>query len=399
MHILKVVQAYYPFREKGGPIVKVRALARALTRRGHKVSVLTADLGLANCDHAGMSLERSRVGWRAELDGIEIIYLSTVAQYRAITFNPRVVEFCTSSLRTFDIVHCYGLYDLLGPAVGFFCRRDRIPYVIEPMGMNRPIDRNILMKRLWHSSAGDVFMKHAAKIIATSDLEQRELIEDHVSSQRIEMRYNGVDLLSDTTKFPRGSFRIKHGISMNEPIILFLSRMIPRKGADVLIQAFSQACPEFGYLVVAGPEGESGYLAVLEKCAIDSGVASRVIFTGPIYEDEKESVLRDSDIFVLPSRYENFANVVAEAIAYEVPVIISPSCGIQPLVEGRAGLVVPPEKDALANAISRLLEDKDLYRQLKKGCKDVATRLSWDRLTEQMEDCYTELLRSRNGIH
>ena len=146
------------------------------------------------------------------------------------------------------------------------------------------------------------------------------------------MRYNGVDLVSDTTKFQRGSFRIKHGISMNEPIILFLGRMIPRKGADILIQAFSQACPESGYLVVAGPEGESGYLAYLEKCAIDSGVASRVIFTGPIYEDEKKSVLRDSDIFVLPSRYENFANVVAEAIAYEIPVIISPSCGIQPLV-------------------------------------------------------------------
>ena len=62
----------------------------------------------------------------------------------------------------------------------------------------------------------------------------------------------------------------------------------------------------------------------------------------------RSGVLRDSDIFVLPSRYENFANVVAEAIAYDVPVIISPSCGIQPLVEGRAGLVVPAEKDALA---------------------------------------------------
>ena len=127
-------------------------------------------------------------------------------------------------------------------------------------------------------------------------------------------------------------------------MILFLSRIIPRKGADILIQAFSQACPQSGYLVVAGPEGKPGYLALLEKCAIDSGIASRVVFTGPIYEDEKKCALRDSDIFVLPSRYENFANVVAEAIAYEVPVIISPSCGIRPLVEGRAGLVVPAIK-------------------------------------------------------
>ena len=48
---------------------------------------------------------------------------------------------------------------------------------------------------------------------------------------------------------------------MDEPIILFLSRIIPRKGADILIEAFSQACPESGYLVIAGPEGEPGYLA------------------------------------------------------------------------------------------------------------------------------------------
>jgi glycosyltransferase involved in cell wall biosynthesis len=399
MHILKVAQAYYPFREKGGPIVKVRALARALTRRGHSVSVLTADLGLTRCDDVDMQLERCRVGWRANDDGIEIIYLSTAAQYRATTFNPRVLEFCRSSLGTFDIVHCYGLYDLLGPAVSFFCRRHRIPYVIEPMGMNRPIDRNIHMKRLWHRSLGGEFLKSAAKIIATSELEERELIEDNVSAHRIEMRYNGVDPVADTTKLQRGRFRIKHGISVNEPIILFLGRMIPRKGADILIQAFSQACPESGYLVVAGPEGESGYLAYLEKCAGDSGVASRVIFTGPVYEDEKKSVLRDSDIFVLPSRYENFANVVAEAIAYEIPVIISPYCGIQPLVEGRAGLVVPPDRDTLANAIRRLLQDQNLYRQLKDGCKEVAGRLSWDRLTEQMEGCYTEVLRSSNGIH
>ena len=399
MRILKVVQAYYPFQDKGGPIVKVRALARALTRRGHDVSVLTADLGLASYDDVDLRIERCRFGWRANHDSIEIIYLPTAARYRAITVNPRVLEFCRSALRTFDLVHFYGLYDLLGPAVSFFCRRHRIPYVIEPMGMNRPIDRNIQMKRLWHSIVGDVFMQSAAKIIATSQLEERELIDDNVSSQRIEMRYNGVDVVSDTTKFPRGTFRVKYRIPINEPMILFLSRIIPRKGADILIQAFSQACPQSGYLVVAGPEGESGYLALLEKCAIDSGIASRVVFTGPIYEDEKKCALRDSDVFVLPSRYENFANVVAEAIAHEVPVIISPSCGIRPLVEGRAGLVVPPNKDALATAICRLLEDQNLYSQMKAGCKEVAAQLSWDRLTEQMESCYTGVLKSRNGIY
>jgi glycosyltransferase involved in cell wall biosynthesis len=399
MRILKAVQAYHPFREKGGPIVKVRALARALTQRGHEVSVLTADLGLADREDVGMKIEKCSWGWRAEQDGIEAIYLPTVAHYRAMTLNPRVIGFCRSSLRAFDVVHFYGLYDLLGPAVSFFCRRHGIPYVIEPMGMNRPIERSIPLKRLWHRSVGGAFWQNATKIVATSELEQRELIEDRVSPLKVVVRHNGVDLASDRAKFPRGSFRMKQGISMNEPLILFLSRLIPRKGADILIQAFSKACPESGYLVIAGPEGEPDYLAFLQKCALESGVARRVVFVGPLYEDEKKAVLADADLFVLPSRYENFANVVAEAIAYDIPVIISPSCGIRPLVEGRAGLVVSPDPDALSSALDRLIQDKSLYKRLQEGCEEVTAQLSWDHLTQQMERYYVETLASQNGIH
>jgi glycosyltransferase involved in cell wall biosynthesis len=399
MNILKAVQAYLPFREMGGPIVKVQALASTLTRHGHHVSVVTADLGLATRRDLDMSVEQCSWGWRAECDAVEVIYLATVAHYRALTLNPGVIEFSRSTLRKFDLVHFYGLYDLLGPAISFYCRRYGIPYVIEPMGMNRPIDRNIRLKQLWHRSVGDTFLRHAARLIATSELEQQELIEDHYSPHKVVMRHNGVEFVSDKASFPRGAFRVKHGIAMHQPLLLFLSRLIPRKGADVLIQAFSQACPESGYLVIAGPEGESGYRTFLEKCAVDSGVAGRVVFVGPLYGDDKTAALIDSDIFVLPSRYENFANVVAEAIAYDVPVIISPSCGIRSLVQRRVGLVVPPDVDELASAIRRLLQDKALYAQLKAGCKAVAAELSWENLTRQMEGCYLEVLGSNNGVH
>ena len=399
MKILMAVQAYLPFREMGGPIVKVQALASTLTRNGHNVSVVTADLGLGTRRDIGMRIEQCNLGWKAECDAVEIIYLPTLARYRALTLNPRVIEFSRSALRKFDLVHFYGLYDLLGPAISFYCRRYGIPYVIEPMGMNRPIDRNIRLKQLWHRSVGGAFLQNAARIIATSELEQQELIDDHYSPDKLVMRHNGVEFVSDKAGFPRGAFREKHGISMHEPLLLFLSRLIPRKGADVLIQAFSQACPESGRLVIAGPEGESGYRAFLEKCAIDAGVVERVIFVGPMYDDDKKAALIDSDIFALPSRYENFANVVAEAIAYDIPVIISPSCGIRSLVQGRVGLVVPPNVNEVASSIRRLLQDKLLYAQLKAGCKAVAAELSWENLTRQMEGCYIEVLGSNNGVH
>jgi glycosyltransferase involved in cell wall biosynthesis len=399
MRILKVVQSYFPFQDRGGPVVKVRALARGLADRGHQVTVLTADLGVENAaaNDARLKFERTPWGWRAEENGVQTIYLASLVRYRALTLNPHVIGFCRASISQFDLVHLYGLYDLLGPAASYFCRRQGIPYVIEPMGMYRPIDRSFRLKRLWHASLGDTSWRHAKRIVATSEMEMQELLDDGVPEKKVILRYNGVDLGGNPANQPRGGFRKEWGVPAEAPLIVFLGRLIPRKGADVLIDAFAQACVDKGRLIIAGPEGEPGYRAMLEKRARDAGVGSKVIFTGALYGDDKSALLRDADIFALPSRYENFANSAAEAIAFGVPVIITEFCGIRSLVRGRAGLVAAPEEMELAKAISSLVSDPELYAKLKKGCSELAAQLGWDRLTEQMEKYYTRVLADTNG--
>jgi glycosyltransferase involved in cell wall biosynthesis len=397
MRILMAVQSYFPFQDRGGPVVKVRALARGLAQRGHQVTVLTADLGLRRLNGSAAHYQPCPWGWRTEENGVESIYLSTLANYRALTVNPDVIGFCGKSLRHFDLVHFYGLYDLLGPAVSYFSRRQGIPYVIEPMGMYRPIDRSFRMKRVWHRSLGDSYWSHAAQIVATSEMEEQELLQAGVPPGKLVVRYNGIDSAASAVPATRGAFSAKWGIPRDEPLLLFLGRLIPRKGADILIDAFAQACPSEGRLVVAGPEGEPGYLAQLTKRARYAGVESRVIFTGALYDDAKAAVMADADVFVLPSRYENFANSAAEAVSSGIPVIISDACGIRCLIDGRAGLVIAPEQQALAGAIHLLLSDRSLYQKLQAGCPGVAAQLGWDRLTEQMEGYYARALESENG--
>ena len=399
MRILKVVQSYYPFQEKGGTAVKVRALARGLAQRGHHVTVLTADLGLRERNGHGLSLSRCEWGWRSSQDGVEAIYLSSLGHYRALTLNPHVLGFCRASLGDFDLAHFYGLYDLLGPAVSYFCRRRKIRYMIEPMGMYRPIDRSFRLKSLWHRSIGDVFWQNAIKIIATSEMEQQELLEDGIPTSKLTVRYNGIDPALYESLPVRGTFRARWGIPSDETLVVFLSRLIPRKGADILIEAFSHACPVSGRLVVAGPEGESGYRAYLEGRAHECGVGSRLIFTGALYDAEKNALFADGDLFVLPSRYENFANAAAEAMAFGLPVIVTNSCGIRSLVNGEAGLVVDSDSEVLAEAIRRLVRDKALYGRFKEGCRRVAEKLSWSHLTEQMESHYVDAMATGNGVH
>ncbi len=393
MRILKVVQFYHPFQEMGGPVVKVRALAEALAERGHAITVLTADWGLSSRNLHGPTLERCRWGWRAMQQNVETVYLSSIAHYRALTLNPRLVGFCEASLEGFDLVHFYGLYDLLGPAVGFYCRRRSLPYMVEPLGMYRPIDRGLRRKALWHRSLGRAFCEGARTFVATADLEQQTLIEDGISPGKIVVRYNGVDSnIGSAANAARGRFRAKWAVPPDEPVILFLSRLIPRKGADILIDAFARSYPRSGRLIIAGPEGEAGYVSQLQTHARKSGVGERVIFAGPVYGEEKAAAFADADLFVLPSRYENFANVAAEAMACGIPVIVSDACGISSLVEGKAGLVIPPRMDSLVEALRRMLHDRELYTHFKAGCREVADQLSWAKLAAQMESYYAQAM-------
>jgi glycosyltransferase involved in cell wall biosynthesis len=398
LRILNVAQTYFPYLAEGGRPVKVRILSRKLVQRGHAVTVLTANLGSSEWRSSGVTPVETPDGLRTMEEGVEAVYLPGWLRYRALTVNPRVIGFCRASLGRFDLVHIYGLYDLLGPTVSRYCRLERIPYVIEPMGMYRPIDRSIGLKLLWRHTMGRAFWRGASQIIATSELEQQELLDDGVPAAKVVVRYNGVDAGSCTSLPSRGTFRAKRNIPRDQLLVLFLGRLIPRKGADILIEAFAEACPASARLVIAGPEGEPGHLAYLERRAKECGVESRVLFTGPVYEEEKRALLADADLFVLPSRYENFANAAAEAIACGVPVIITDACGIRSLVDGQAGLVIAPAKDALTAALRQLLGDKALYGRLKEGCRRVAGQLSWDRLTEQMEGYYAKVLANRHGV-
>jgi len=387
VRVLQVTQAYYPFQDRGGPAVKVRSIARAMKGLGNEVTVLTADLGFGPPEIDAARVVRGPEGWRTDLDGVEVIYFGTRGHYRNLTFNPGILGFCKCRLKEFDIVHIYGLYDTLGPAVGHYCRKFGVPYFVEPLGMTRPIDRGFLLKRIWRRLARN-YLGQASKWIATSELEREDLRAAGVPSENVLIRFNGIDR-GDFRKLPPfGAFRKRVGISYDEHLILFLGRLIPRKGADLLIEALPQIGSDKVKLVIAGPEGESGYLAFLRDKARTLGINQRVLFPGPLYEDLQKEAYVDATVFALPSRYENFGNTAAEAIACCTPVIVSDRCGIAPLVDQRAGLVTAYDSQAIARTLKDLLNNPALYQRLKAGCPQVAEEISWEGLVRGMQDSY-----------
>ena len=390
MRVLKVSQTYYPFLEKGGPPVKVRALARGLAHRGHSVTVLTADYGIAK----RASAEPSPFGWRTEEAGVEAFYLPSLLRYRTLTFNPALWKFCRERLGEYDLAHIFGLYDLLGPAIAKACRARGIPYVLEPIGMFRPIVRSILRKQMYHLLLGRRLVSDAERVVATSEQETEELETGGVPSEKIVLRRNGVELPEKLLVL--GAFAEKWKLPARAKRILFLGRLVKKKSPELLLEALALARSRDPALdacaVFAGPDEGDGTLERLRTLASRPGLSGRVYLVGPLYGQDKWAAYRDADVFVLPSQNENFGNTAAEAMAAGTPVIVTDTCGIAPLLAGRAGLVVPHDAEALARALERLLTSDTLRAQLAAGCAQIAPHLGWEEPVAQMEALYAGLL-------
>jgi glycosyltransferase involved in cell wall biosynthesis len=395
MRILSVTQSSAPFYEFGGPPVKVEALANGLAQRGHNVTVLSADWGFEErrqADPEGVTSRRSPFGWARQANGVETIYLPSWAHFRALTWNPATKRYCRARLAQFQVVHIFGLYDFLGPTVATLCLQQEIPYVVEPIGMFLPIVRNITLKRIYHRIWGGKMLAGAAAIIATSQQEVQELAAGAIPRTRIVLRRNGVMAPRELPE--RGLFRAKHQLPAGALLILFLGRLSEKKSPGLLLEAFAELPREINgrelRLVFAGPD-ESGMQPRLDTLAHEKGLSPRVMFTGPIFGEEKWSAYRDADVFVLPSQNENFGNTAAEAAACGTPVVVTENCGIAPLLAGSAGIVVHHVTSEVAQAVKEVLSNGELRDRLAQGGKSAAGRLTWDEPVGQMELLYEKL--------
>ncbi|HUL32416.1 MAG TPA: glycosyltransferase [Candidatus Eisenbacteria bacterium] len=395
MRILNVSQSYAPFFEYGGPPEKVRALSEGLVQLGHEVTVLTADWGLEQRLAAlpdGPAAENSPFGKKREVRGVKAIYLANWLHYRAASWNPALPRYLRARLQNFDIMHIFGLYDLLGGRAAAAARKRKMPYVVEPIGMFVPIVRSLFLKQTYHRLMGHRLLEGATAVIVTSEQEKAELIGGGIPIEKIILRRNGV---APPASLPApGDFRRSLGIPADVKLILFLGRLSQKKSPELLLQAFANIArtEQSAVLAFVGPD-ESGMLASLQRRSAELGLAERVRFSPPLSGDAKWAAYRDADIFVLPSQNENFGNTAAESVAAGTPVVVTERCGIAPELRDLAGLVVAHDVEAIATAIVRLMQDSDLYARFKNGCATAMRRLDWELPVQEMDSLFRKLAR------
>jgi glycosyltransferase involved in cell wall biosynthesis len=235
---------------------------------------------------------------------------------------------------------------------------------------------------------------NASRIIASSQSEKQDL-ESLAADTSVVVRRNGIDLAAFETLPDPKRFRTKYNIGASTRIILYLGRISPIKNLEELIRAFYMARHSNSVLLLAGPTLEPGYASKIRALIASLRLQAAVQLIGPLYGEDKLSAFAATDLFVLPSLSESFGNAAAEAVAASVPVLLTETCGIAPMIHQRAGLAVPLGEASLTTGL-HIMTGPDRVRYLQQQ-KQVAQELAWDEPVHQTAQLYTSILTERSA--
>jgi len=411
MRILQVVGAIAPCY--GGPSIACPELSRELVRQGHQVSIYA-------CNKAGNEVLDVPLDRPVVDEGVEIRYFAALAWSGKYMFSPALWRALEATVAQFDVVHIWSVYGFFNTAAAYWCRRRQVPHMVFPHGSLDPYLRRRNRPRKWFYSkffaerdyrgASAVLFNTSEEMRLASDwagLQPRasgnKVMPNNVMPKRFVVPI-GLDprWFREPDRAAGEAFRRRYPALLGQRLVVYFGRLNFKKGLDILAPAFAKIARQSGvvygdvHLVLAGP-GDEDYVLKVKRWLGEGGVLERTTFTGALSGEDRFTILQQAELFVLTSYTENFGQVVCEAMASGVPVLISDQVNIWPEVaRADAGLVVPCDVDATVRALRQLLDDAPRARQMgRNGRAWVAEHLPWSVVGAQMICVYEEILRDR----
>jgi glycosyltransferase involved in cell wall biosynthesis len=341
LRILQVINSLDP--KLGGTVEFVRQIGTAIAQAGHTVEV-------AVCG------DEPDAAWLQEFPLKAHALGPAIGGY---AYSTKFKNWLKSHGRTYDAWIINGLWQYHALGASSVARVIGIPYFVYPHGMLDPWNRRAhpfkyLKKVLYWLLFERATLESASGVLFTSQEEARlargYLPSTHWSCHTIG---NGIGEPPQVATEHVSSFRAKHGLSEEDRVLLFLSRIHPKKGVDLLLRAFTALSKDRFTLVIAG-EGSTSYVAGLKSIARDLGIESRIRWVGHLEGQAKWAAFTACECFVLPSHQENFGIAVVEALSTGTPVCTTTAVNIhEHITEYAAGFVCRDDQKALAEALVR----------------------------------------------
>lgn len=363
MKILRCIRSVNP--ECGGPIEGIQQVSRVLRKMGHDTEIACLDVPTDPWVSASPTQVHA-LGNGRTLYGLA----------------PRYVRWLRGNFRHYDAIVVSGLWQFHALGAWLALRGTGMPYHVFPHGMldpwfKRQFPVKHLRKWLYWPWADYRVLRDARAVLFTCD-EERRLARESFWLYRCSER-----VVNYGTAAPVGDPEEQSALFLNlfpklreKRLALFLGRLNPKKGCDILLRGFAEHLTAEDshdrnrpwHLVIAGPDS-GGWRLSLEQLVAELGILDRVTFTGMLQGDLKWGAFRSSELFVLPSHQENFGIAVVEALAAGLPVVVSPGVNIwREIAEDQAGWVCEPNPAGIRGMLGRWSSAGDQARgQLREN--------------------------------
>ena len=301
------------------------------------------------------------------------------------------IAWLEANIEKYDILHVHALFSYTSSMAMRLARRRSIPYVAHPIGS---LERWSLQQSRWRKKA---FLS----LIDRRNLEQANLV--HFTSKSEQQQASLVSRSLTPLILPLGldpaselpdaeaDLRKSHGIEPHQKIVLFLGRLHPKKGLELVLDAVKQREQEDAVLLVAG-NGDPEYQAKLVAKVQDQQLSECVRFLGHVAGGEKESLLQGSNLFVLTSYSENFGIAVAEALSAGTAVLVSNAVGAaEDLLDQEVGLICQPNAESVRLALNELLDDPESLARMGQNAQNYASNAyDWSSIAQRLAEAYAE---------
>jgi glycosyltransferase involved in cell wall biosynthesis len=391
MRVLQVIPSVGAVR--GGPSQAVLELVSALLPLGVDTEIVSTDdngPGVLNVPH-GRFLDYAGVPVR-----FFPRFSPLLRPLREFAFSASLTRWLQANVRNYDIVHVHALFSYPSSAAMLITRRRQVPYICRPSGLlcHWSLQQSPARKRAFLALVDRSNLNGASAVEFTSEQEQSEASALKLKAATFVLPYGlhppaiiptAREQVCARLQIPKGDF-----------VILFMSRLHPKKGAHYLLEGLKSLAPAPIHVIIAGT-GEVEYNAQLEMLAGRSWLRERVHFVGFAEGQWKQMLLQAADLFILPSQSESFAIAVLEALGAGTPVITTPTVPLATLIRKfDLGWLCEPTSASVGAAVRNAIT---LLRPSSRdpGCRAsarelVARNFDWPVIGQRMTEVYRAIL-------